>query len=188
MNLIKISVSVPIFSTESAGKPTIYDLLFLLTIYFPKIAISTFWDEKLAPEQALYYKQSFSVLGTHFEHMPQMLTYRQISSKFYFAYNVSYKKEASVKHRLIGSFFWSQWLIKDRGTKICTTRIWIRLNEFDYRYTWWCCESSFFCIYHWSKWYQKHKVCRSSYFWSTGTFTKPLVVQDRYIVKSLIVL
>ena len=47
------------------------------------------------------------MLGTHFEHMPQMLTYRQISSKFYFAYNVSYKKKTSVKHRLIGSFFWS---------------------------------------------------------------------------------
>ena len=34
--LIKISISVLNFSTESAKKPTVYDLLFLITIYYPK--------------------------------------------------------------------------------------------------------------------------------------------------------
>ena len=119
VNLIKISVSVPNFSTESVGKPTIYDLLFLLTIYSPKMTISTFWNEKLAPEQALYHKRSFSALGTR---QVENVDFRQISPKFYFAYNLSYKNEKSVKHRVIGSFFWSQWLIKDSGAQICTTR------------------------------------------------------------------
>ena len=34
--LIKISISLLNFSTESAKKPTIYDLMFLIVIYAPK--------------------------------------------------------------------------------------------------------------------------------------------------------
>ena len=34
--LIKISISVLKFSTELAKKPTIFDLLFLIVIYYPK--------------------------------------------------------------------------------------------------------------------------------------------------------
>ena len=36
--------------------------------------------------------------------------------------------------------------------------IWIGLSELDNSYARWCCESSFFCIYRSSEWYQKHRV------------------------------
>ena len=36
VNLIKISISVLNFSTESTKKPTIYDSLFLIAIYSPE--------------------------------------------------------------------------------------------------------------------------------------------------------
>ena len=36
-------------------------------------------DEKLAPQQLLYYNQSCPRFGTHFDDKPKILAYRQIS-------------------------------------------------------------------------------------------------------------
>ena len=47
------------FNTESAKEPTTYEIV------------------KLAPQQSLYYNQSFSRFGTHFDDRPKILTYRQ---------------------------------------------------------------------------------------------------------------
>ena len=41
------------FSIESFKKPIIYDLLFFITVYSPKISINVHWNEKLAQELAL---------------------------------------------------------------------------------------------------------------------------------------
>ena len=46
------------FCTESAEKPTIYELLFLIAM-----TMSTGWNEKLAQKQVLYHKQSFPGLN-----------------------------------------------------------------------------------------------------------------------------
>ena len=68
-----------------------------------------------------------------------MLTYHQISLKLLFPYKLSNKKYKPVKHRVIGSFFRRQQLIKDRGTQIGTPPIYIGLNEFDHSYArLWC--------------------------------------------------
>ena len=48
--------------------------------------------------------------------------------------------------------------LQKRSAQIWAPPIWIRLSEFVNNYARWCCESSFFCIYHWSKWYQKQRV------------------------------
>ena len=69
--LIKMSNSVLNFSTESA-KPTIYDFLFLITLYSPKN------HNKHPSEMAvtLLYNRVFSGFGTHFNDRPKILTYR----------------------------------------------------------------------------------------------------------------
>ena len=67
--LIKTLISVLNFSTESAKKPTIYDLLFLIAIYSPKN------DSKHPSEMRDYHRSRF---GTHFNDRPKILTYRQI--------------------------------------------------------------------------------------------------------------
>ena len=85
------------------------------------------------------------------------MTYRQISLKLVYAYKLSYKKYKSVKHRVIGSLFRRQQLIKDRGKQICTPHIGIGLHEFDNSYAHYSV-SSFFCNYYCSKWYQKHRI------------------------------
>ena len=87
-----------------------------------------------------------------------MLTYLQVSLKLLFAYKLSYKKSKSVKHRVIGSFFRGHQFVKSRGEQICTTPIWIGLNEFDNSYAqlW---RGSFFRNYYCWKWYQKHWIC-----------------------------
>ena len=56
----------------------------------------------------------------HFDGRSKMLTYRQISLKLLFAYKLSYKKNKSVKHNVIGSLFRRQQLIKHKGAQICT--------------------------------------------------------------------
>ena len=53
-----------------------YSLLFLIAIYSHKNDQASLWNEKLAPEQSLYYNRSISWLGTHFNDRPKMLTYR----------------------------------------------------------------------------------------------------------------
>ena len=47
-------------------------------------------DEKLKPQQLLYYNQSCSQFVTHFDGKPEILTYRQISPKNFFADKLSY--------------------------------------------------------------------------------------------------
>ena len=69
--LIKMANSVLNFSTESA-KPTIYDFLFLITLYSPK-------NHNKHPSElavTVLYKQVFSGFGTHFNDRPKILTYR----------------------------------------------------------------------------------------------------------------
>ena len=60
-----------------------------------------------------------------------------------------------------------------------------KVTEFENSYARWCCESIFFCNYHWSKWYQKQTVFNQlvikATFWSffhilkTFAFWKELV-------------
>ena len=52
-----------------------YDLLFLIAIYPPKMAANI--SQKIAPEQWLNYKRSFSMFGTHFDDRPKMSIYRE---------------------------------------------------------------------------------------------------------------
>ena len=69
--LIKMSNSVLNFSTESA-KPTIYDFLFLITLYSAK-------NHNRPPSEmavTLLYNRVFSGFGTHFNDRPKILTYR----------------------------------------------------------------------------------------------------------------
>ena len=66
------------FNTESAKEPTTYEIV------------------KLAPQQSLYYNQSFSRFGTHFDDRPKILTYRQ---------KLSYENKKKVKHRVQREFF-----------------------------------------------------------------------------------
>ena len=51
-------------------------------------------DEKLTPQQLLYYNQSRSRFVTHFEDKPEILTYRQISPNI-FADKLSYGNKVS---------------------------------------------------------------------------------------------
>ena len=77
------------FSAKSAEKSTIYDKLFFVAIYSPE-------NDNIHPskkrnqhwsEQLLYYKWSFSRFGTHFDERPKMLTYSQISKKYFLLAN-----------------------------------------------------------------------------------------------------
>ena len=64
------------FSTGSAKKPTLYNWLLTMTINL---------SQKLAPEQSLYYKRSFSRFEPYSDNMPKMW----LSCKFcpfFFAY------------------------------------------------------------------------------------------------------
>ena len=56
-------------------KTATYDLLFLIAIYPPKMAANI--SQKIAPEQWLNYKRSFSLFGTHFDDRPKMSIYRE---------------------------------------------------------------------------------------------------------------
>ena len=47
-------------------------------------------DEKLTPQQLLYYNQSCSRFVTHFDDKPEILTYRQVSPNIFFADKLSY--------------------------------------------------------------------------------------------------
>ena len=69
--LIKMSNSVLNFSTESA-KSTVYDFLFLITLYSPK-------NHNEHPSEmavTLLYNRGFSGFGSHFNDRPKILTYR----------------------------------------------------------------------------------------------------------------
>ena len=52
----KISISVLNFSTESVKKPTVYDLLFLIAIYYPKN------DNKHSSEMRSYHHSNYFTL------------------------------------------------------------------------------------------------------------------------------
>ena len=52
-------------------------------------------DEKLTPQQLLYYNQSCSRFVTHFDGKPEILTYRQISPNNFFADKLSYGNKVS---------------------------------------------------------------------------------------------
>ena len=47
-------------------------------------------DEKLTPQQLLYYNQSCSRFVTHFDDKPEILTYYQIFPNIFFADKLSY--------------------------------------------------------------------------------------------------
>ena len=77
------------FSAKSAEKSTIYDKLFFVAIYSSEndnIHLSKKRNQHWS-EQLLYYKWSFSRFGTHFDEMPKMLTYSQISKKYFLLAN-----------------------------------------------------------------------------------------------------
>ena len=53
-------------------------------------------DEKLTPQELLYYNQSCSRFVTHFDGKPEILTYYQISPNiFFFADKLSYGNKVS---------------------------------------------------------------------------------------------
>ena len=52
-------------------------------------------DEKLTPQQLLYYNQSCSRFETHFGGKPEVLTYYQISANIIFADKLSYGNKIS---------------------------------------------------------------------------------------------
>ena len=52
-------------------------------------------DEKLTPQQLLYYNQSRSRSVTHFDDKPEILTYYQISPNIFFADKLSYGNKVS---------------------------------------------------------------------------------------------
>ena len=115
---------------------------------------------------------------THFEYRSKRSPYRQIFLKLLFVYKLSYKKFKSVKHRVIGSLFRGQQLIKKQAREDLHTLIWIKLNEFDNSYTQLRCEF-FLCNYYCSKWCHKHRICnwlvrknkfRAATFWVTYFF------------------
>ena len=57
-----------------------------------KVTISaSLSNEKLAPQQSLYYNRSCSRFGTHFDDKPTILTYRQISPNIFLLTNCRMK-------------------------------------------------------------------------------------------------
>ena len=52
-------------------------------------------DDKLTPQQLLYYNQSCSRFVTHFDDKPEILTYRQISPNIFFADKLSYGNQVN---------------------------------------------------------------------------------------------
>ena len=60
-------ISVLNFNTELAKKRTIYDFLFFIALYSSKNGNKYL---KLAPQQSLYYNQSFYWFRTHFDDRP----------------------------------------------------------------------------------------------------------------------
>ena len=110
-NSIKIWFSVLNFSTESTEKLTISMTCYSsLKHILLKITVNMKLNEKLAPEQSLFYKRSFSRFGTHFDGRPKMLTYGQHFSKTCFAHKLSYKIRKLLKYRAVDSFFRRQKL------------------------------------------------------------------------------
>ena len=72
-----MSIKVMNFSAESAKKPTLFDLLFLIAIYSPKN------ENKHPSETRNYYDQNFSRFGTYFDDRPKISTYCQISPNIF---------------------------------------------------------------------------------------------------------
>ena len=70
-------------------------------------------NEKLAPQQRLYYSKSFSGFGIHFDDGPKILTCRRISPNFFCLQTVILKQK-SVKHRATGSF-WRRYRLIEKG-------------------------------------------------------------------------
>ena len=99
------------------------------------------FSHKLSSERSLYYKRSFSLFGTNFDDRPKILIYRKISKTFK---NIKAIQEAVAYKE-----------------HICAPPIWIGLTDFDISSRRWWCEDSFFSDYHYSKWYQKHRVFNS---------------------------
>ena len=83
--------------TESAKKPTIYDLQFILQL-------SSTWNEKWPRKQLLYYKRSFSGLGTFLTTDLKCWLIRFFQKKCLLPH-CPIKKYESNKYRVICSFF-----------------------------------------------------------------------------------
>ena len=103
-------------STESAEKSTIYDLLFLVSIYSPKN------DNKKTSEMRNQHQSShftirvvFPGLGLILTTGPKLLTYHQIFPNFIFACKLSHKVYKLVKHRVIGFLFQKPAVYKRLG-------------------------------------------------------------------------
>ena len=98
------------------------------------MAISTFWNEKLAPEQALYYKQSFSVLRTTLNTcLKCWLTAKFLQN---FICLQSFLQKGNVSQTQGNWFVFLESVAYKR--QWCTdlhNPIWIGLNESDYSYT-----------------------------------------------------
>ena len=124
-------ISVQNFSTESAKLQnqqfiTCYSLLHFILL-------------KMTNNKHLRWvistNQSCSRFVTHFDDKPKILTYRQISPNIFFLKKCPMKIKVSQ----------GGTGLQKRGPVL------IRLSEFDNSYARWCCESSCFCIYHYSK-------------------------------------
>ena len=92
--LMKISISVLNFSSESAKRPTIYDLLFLIAISTPK-SNNKHPSEMRNQHHSSHFNRSFSRFGTNFDDRPKMLTYCQIFPNVFLLKNCPMKIKVS---------------------------------------------------------------------------------------------
>ena len=110
----------------------------------------------------LYKCKKFQILGTLIKISILILERSKTltSVKFlliFFANKLSYENKIKESTEYLVRF--KEITAYTRGVrKSAPPPIWIGLSEFDNSYARWCCESSFFCIYHSSEWYQKHRV------------------------------
>ena len=140
----KISISVLNFSTESAKKPTVYDLPFLFAIYSARNDNKHFSEVKNK-----HYRNHFIINEIFPRLEPILMTYRKcwptvtFLQIFLFTYKLSYKNKSQ-------SSIDSNWFVfKEAPTY---KEGFYKLSEFNDNYASWYRESSFFCIYHFWKW------------------------------------
>ena len=109
-----------------------------------KMTINTsLWNKKLAPRNShLTIIKVFFRFGTHFDDRPKILTYRQVSPNIFLLTNCPMKITVSQAISQADLRTPDMYRVKRRQNS----------------YTQWCSESSFLCIFHCSKWYQKHRA------------------------------
>ena len=109
-----------------------------------KMTINTsLWNKKLAPHNSHFtITEVFSRFGTHFDDRPQILTYRQISPNSFLLTNCPMKITVSQAINQADLRTSDMYRVKWLRQYLHTVMFW----EF------------FFCIFHCSKWCQKHRV------------------------------